>query len=106
MNYFRAQGKNITLEQMKTFKSESGADEDYDDFDYGVCASDSPGPRSFGGAWDALNEDDEIVVFKGQLVKEIYDGYIVYPTQEIARFTIREWREKLADGSAYDYEEW
>jgi hypothetical protein len=103
VNFFRLQGKGITLEQMQQYKSTDADDTQYD----GVCADDSPG-GFFGGAWPVPEGDDslEVVVFTGHITQEIYDGVVVKPAEEIARFSVREWRQKLADETAWDYEDW
>jgi len=102
MNFFRAQQKGIAFEQMKDYNSADGGDGHTE----GLCVSDSPEPHSFGGAWDAMNEDDEIVILKGRILTEIYDGYRIQPISEIARFTVAEWTRMLETGEAYDYKEW
>jgi hypothetical protein len=40
------------------------------------------------------------------VIAEIYDGYRIRPTAEIARFSKGEWQSKIEDGSAWDYEDW
>lgn len=100
-NFFRVQGKGYSIEDMKTFNSANGGDGLIE----GLCVSDTP-DGNFGGAWDAMNDDDEIVILTGTIIAEIYDGYRIIPATEIARFTIAEWKTKLRDGSAWDYEEW
>ena len=106
MNFFRCQHKGYTLEQMQQFVSADGGDVDDDAELEGICVSDSPRPSTFGGAWDAMDDDDDVVVLKGIVVSEIYDGYRINPTAEVARFTVAEWRAMVADGSAQDYEDW
>lgn len=100
MNYFRLQEEGLTLEQMQSFNSADGGDGHTE----GLCVSEKP--DSFGGAWQAHNDDDEIVILKGQVIAEIYDGYRIRPTEEVARFTKAEWRAKIEDGSAWDFEDW
>jgi len=101
VNFFRVQGKGISLEQMKSHDSTDGGD----GYDVSLAVSSRPDGR-FGGAWDAMNDDDELVVLRGQIIVEIYDGYRIRPTEEVARFTIAEWEKMLEDGTAWDYEDW
>jgi len=101
--FFRAQHKGISFEEMKTYRSQHG-DERLD----GIAASNTPdgldGGSRFGGAYDAMDSDDEIVIFDGRVIGELYDGYIVEPIRELARFTVAEWDQKIEDGSAWDWE--
>jgi len=105
-HYFRAQAKGITIEEMREWNSDTGDD---DDSSEGIACTMSPdgldGGSPFGGAWDALNDDDEIVVFAGTKIERLYDGYLVAPTAELARFSLAEWEEMLEDGSAWEWEE-
>ena len=84
-NYFRVQQKGYTFDQMKNFNSIDGG-------------------SKFGGAWEAMNDDDDLVILNGRVICRIYDGYRIIPAAEVARFKISEWKIMLADGSAYDYE--
>jgi len=104
MNFFRAQGKGHSLEQMQQFVSASGGDAGEDDELVGLCVSDSPNPSTFGGAWGAMEDDDEVVILRGQVLTEIYDGYRIYPTAEVARFSVAEWRQMVTDETAWEYE--
>jgi len=65
---------------------------------------DGGGPR-FGGAWDALDDDDEVIVLEGYIIKKIYDGYRVRPIREVARFTLTEWEQMLESEEAFEFEE-
>lgn len=104
MRFFRVQHKFYSFEQMKAYASADGGDGG----NVGLAVSGSPtgldGGSRFGGAWDAMDDDDEVIVLEGIVIEQIYDGYRIEPTREIARFTIAQWREMLKDGSAYDYE--
>jgi hypothetical protein len=106
MNFFRAQGAGIPFEQMRTYDSLHMADDDYAR-PGGLAASSSPdgmdGGSAFGGA--PLEPNDEIVIFSGKVIERIYDGYLVAPEREIARFTVTRWMEMLETGEAWDYEE-
>jgi len=104
--FFRVQHKGWTFEQMQAHNSESGGDIGGE----GLAVSMSPGGLDggsrFGGAWNAMDDDDELVILEGRIVAEIYDGYRIIPTKEVARFTIAEWGRMLNDGSAWDWEAW
>jgi hypothetical protein len=102
MNYFRVQHKGISFSKVKNFNSGDGGD----GYTEGLCVSDSPEPGGFGGAWDAMDEDDEVIVLRGEKIARIYDGYRIRPTEEVARFTVAEWQEMLDSGEAYEYEDW
>jgi len=99
MNFFRIQEAGITFDEMKKFNSADGGDGNED----GLCVSASP--NKFGGAWGAYGDDGEVVIMKGVIICEIYDGYRIRPTSEVARFTKAEWTTKIADESAWDYED-
>jgi len=105
MRFFRVQSKGYSFERMTGYDSMDGGD---DGTETGIAVSGRAdgrdGGSKFGGAWDAMNEDDEVVVLEGQIVAEIYDGYRIRPTREIARFTIAVWREMLIGGTAQEYE--
>lgn len=99
MRFFRIQEAGISFEDMQSFDSADGGDGNEE----GLCVSGSP--DKFGGAWSAYGDlDGEVVVMEGRILVEIYDGYRIYPTKEIARFSKAEWRIKLNDETAWDYE--
>ena len=102
--FFRVQNKNISFEEMVEWNSGDGAD---DSGSEGLAVSSEPdgmdGGSRFGGAWDALDDDDEVVILEGQILNSIYDGYLIRPTREVARFTIAEWSRMIKDGSAANY---
>lgn len=104
MRFFRVQHKGIPFAKMKDFNSADGGDGCVE----GLCVSGSPsgldGGSRFGGSLDALDPDDEIVILEGYILHEIYDGYRIRPTREVARFTLKQWEKMIQDGSAYDYE--
>jgi len=106
MIFFRAQHKGILFAKMMRMRSEL---EDGTKAQ-GVCctlsASGLEGGARFGGSLPALADDDEIVVFRGRKIEQIYDGYIAKPIEEIARFSVKRWLEMLDSGEAYNYEEW
>jgi len=103
MNYFRAQGKGHTLIEMQNHTSKDGANEGGTE---GVCCCDSIDGLLNNTVMDAMNDDDEVVVIRGQEIAEIYDGYRVYPTEIIARMTVAEFTRLAETGAAYDYEDW
>ena len=105
MNFFRLQDAGITLEEMQNYNSANGGDGFEDEELDGLCVSDAP--DSFGGAEGAYGEDrpGEVVILRGYGT-QIYDGYRIYPTKEVARFSWETWMAKIADGSAWDYEDW
>ena len=107
MRFFRVQGKGHTFEEMKEFISQRGDIED-DSEATGICVSASPdgidGGSRFGGAWDAMDDDDDLVVLEGRIIEKLYDGYIIIPEREVARFTIAQWSEMLESGTAWNYE--
>jgi len=109
MNFFRVQEPGIPFEAMKAHRSQH-FDESGEWFEAdGICACMSAdgleGGSRFGGAWDALYPDGEVVVFRGHIVEEIYDGYIVEPIEEIARFPLDVWERMLQTGEAQEYED-
>ena len=104
MNYFRLQDAGISFEDMCKFNSADGGD-GHEEVG-GLCVSDSP--DKFGGAEGAYgaNRPGEVVILKGRKLVEIYDGYRIQPTAEVARFSLNDWRKMIADESAWDYEDW
>jgi hypothetical protein len=106
--FFRAQEKGILFEDMINYISSNGGDSDDEQVE-GLCACSTPdgkeGGSRFGGAWNALDDDDEIVIFYGVPLYRIYDGWRVKPVKEIARFTIKQWSKMIKSGEVWDYEE-
>lgn len=103
--FFRVQGKGYTLEQMQSHVSEDwGEDGGEEGLAVSGFASGLDGGARFGGSWDAMNDDDEVIVLEGDVICKIYDGYRIYPTREVARFTVAEWARMLEDGTASDWE--
>jgi len=99
--YFRAQTRGIAFSAMKAHVSADGGD-DMEEAG-GVCACLTVSELLRNTVMDAMNPDDEVVIFRGHEVAEIYDGYRVEPVEEIARFTVREFRA-CADEIAEKYE--
>lgn len=99
-NYFRAQVGSYTLEQMQSYVSEDGAD---DGGAEGICACLTVSDLLNNTVMDAMDDDDEVVVLKGIEVTEIYDGYRIYPTEVVARFTVAEFMANT-DAIAEKYE--
>ena len=104
MNFFRLQDAGISFNDMIDFDSADGGDNCGDIG--GLCVSGSP--DKFGGAEGAYGGDrpGEVVILKGRRLAEIYDGYRIQPTAEIARFSLDEWQRMIADETAWDYEDW
>ncbi len=103
-NYFRLQDAGISFEDMQSFNSADGGDgcEEIG----GLCVSMSP--HKFGGAEGAYGagRPGEVVILKGRKLVEIYDGYRIQPTAEVARFPLEVWKQMIADETAWDYEDW
>ncbi len=106
MNFFRLQDAGITLEEMQNYNSANGGDGFEDEELDGLCVSDAP--DSFGGAEGAYGagRPGEVVILKGRKLVEIYDGYRIQPTAEVARFPLEVWKQMIADETAWDYEDW
>lgn len=102
MNFFRLQDAGISFEDMQNYTSADGGDgmEDVG----GLCVSGFV--NKFGGAEGAYNvtRPGEVVVLKGHILAEIYDGYRIMPTKEVARFSLTDWQRMVEDGEASDYE--
>ena len=71
----------------------------------GVCACDSVSALLRNTVMDAMNDIDEIIVFEGRELCEIYDGYRVEPVREVARFTVAQFKSQ-AEQIACEYEKW
>lgn len=104
-NYFRAQTKGYSFEQMKSYNSVNGGDGYEDEEKEGLCACLTVSDLLRNTVMDAMDDDDEVVVFSGYKLEEIYDGYRVRPIEEKARFTVKYFREH-ADEIAETYETW
>lgn len=89
--YYRWQYGTYTLEEMQNYVSEDGADEGGTE---GICACTSAADLIRNTVWadGKYAEGAEIVAFRGINAQEIYDGYRVYPTAIIARYTPAEFR--------------
>lgn len=99
-NYFRAQVGSYTLEQMQSYASEDGAGGGGTE---GLCACLTVTELLNNTVMDAVDDNGEVVVLKGIEVAEIYDGYRIYPTEVVARFTVAEFVAN-ADAIAAKYE--
>lgn len=88
---------------MQNYVSADGGDGMEDEVG-GLCVSGFV--NKFGGAEGAYNSrrPGEVVVLKGRILAEIYDGYRIQPTAEIARFSLEVWEQMVEDGTACDYE--
>lgn len=104
MNYFRLQDAGISFKDMIDFNSADGGDGMGEVG--GLCVSGSV--NHFGGAEGAYgaHRPGEVVVLKGRRLVEIYDGYRIQPTAEVARFPLDKWQLMIEAGTAYDYEDW
>ena len=102
MNYFRLQDAGISFKDMQNFSSADGGDGMGEVG--GLCVSGSV--SHFGGAEGAYcaSRPGEVVVLKGHILAEIYDGYRIMPTKEVARFSLTDWQRMVEDGEASDYE--
>lgn len=103
-NYFRVQAKGYSFDDMKNFNSIDGGDGENEGLAVSSSSNGLDGGSRFGGAWDAMNDDDDLIILNGEIVCKIYDGYRIRPTREIARFTVGEWRKMILDGSASEFE--
>lgn len=101
-NYFRVQEPGLSIEEMRNFVSADGGD-GYSEYG-GVCACDSVADLKRNTAMDAANEDDEVVVFAGRELCEIYDGYRVEPVAEVKRVTVRYFLDHLEEMT--EFEKW
>jgi hypothetical protein len=103
--FFRVQHKGYSFEETASFASRDGGDGYGEE---GLAVSGSPdgldGGSRFGGAWDAMDDDDEVLVLEGQVICKIYDGYRIRPTREVARFKVGEWAKMIQNGTAWDWE--
>ena len=93
-NYFRAQVGSYTLEQMQSYVSEDGADEGGTE---GICACLTVTELLNNTVMDVVDDNDEVVVLNGVELAEIYDGYRIYPTAVVARFTVAEFRANASE---------
>lgn len=92
--YFRAQTKGYSFEDMKSFVSGDGGDGMGEEAG-GVCACISPDDLRRNTVMDAMEPDDDVIVFEGYALAEIYDGYRVQPVRELLRMTVQQFREEL-----------
>jgi hypothetical protein len=109
--FFRVQHKGISFEQMKRYQSKDGGDGVSRGKTKSIAATLQPngihpGGSMFGGSWGAMDDDDDVVIFKGQRVADLYDGYLVKPLIEMARFTKKEYKKMIDDETAWDWEDW
>jgi len=88
--YFRMQGKGHSLEAMQQYRSEDGASEN--ETHEGLCACDSVSEmQRYAHMW--FGEGDEIVIFRGRKVADLYDGVQVYPTEIVERVSLEQFLE-------------
>jgi hypothetical protein len=102
-NYFRAQSKGYTFKQMQNFNSADGGDGCENAG--GLCACLTVADLLRNTVMGAMYDNDEVIVIGGYKITEIYDGYRIDPVKEIARFTVKYFREN-AESIAEKYETW
>lgn len=91
--YIRAHRGSFTFEELTTHTSLDGGDGVGDQG--GVCACDSVASLLSNTVMSALEDTDEVIVFRGYPVCAIYDGWRVVPTAEVARFTVADLRARF-----------
>lgn len=102
--FTRAQGKNISLEDMQEYRSIHGWDDDADDYltvDGLACCNGLVDSMNFGGS-DTDDETAEIVVFAGRWIENIYDGCVAYPQEIVARFVPSRYKELAESGVIFE----
>jgi hypothetical protein len=93
--YARAQDAGHSLEAMQAHRSSHGywyneeTEEEYEVLLDGICAIEI-GNKGFGGSCA-----DEVVIFYGRHIQNVYDGEVVFPTEIIARVTRVQYAEIL-----------
>jgi len=103
-NFFRVQGKGLTLEEMQSHNSADGASKDGPH--EGLCAADSVCQlRSYLKQADFRPERDdkdmEVVIYEGRRIETLYDGVTTYPIKIHERVTLTEF---LNDDRFLEYE--
>jgi hypothetical protein len=101
--YFRAQTTGYTFDQLLSHTSGDGGD-GYGDVG-GVCATVTVADLLNNTVMDVLNADDEVVIFTGEKLETIYDGYRVRPIALLARMSVAHFRAN-ADQIAWDWEDY
>jgi hypothetical protein len=87
-NYFRAQRKGYSFDQMKSYNSLNGGDGFEDEEKKGLCACSTVAELLRNTVMDAMNNDDEVIVFSAHKIEDIYDGCRVNPIEEKERFSV------------------
>lgn len=92
-NFFRVQGKGISLKEMQAHNSACGSG-DCDEHD-GLCAADSVTQlRNYFNQADFRpdrdDKDMEVVIYKGRRLDTIYDGVLTYPLEIKERVSLTE----------------
>ena len=100
MRFFRLQDAGISFKKMSRHNSADGGDGGKK----GLCVSGRP--DHFGGAEGAYDarRPGEVVILEGRILSEIYDGYRITPTRDVARFSWETWCGMIRDESAWDWE--
>ena len=102
--FTRAQKIGHTLAEMQAYQSIHGWDEEADDFlrvDGLACCSGIPTGMNFGGA-ATQDGKDEIVLFVGRWIENIYDGCVAYPTEIVARFSPSEFKRLVESEEIFE----
>lgn len=94
--FTRVQGRGFSLEQMQSYDSIHGYDEDGEGEGWNrpgglACCNGIPTDMNFGGTGGGDDEHFEIVIFAGRWYENIYDGCLAYPTEIVARMTRSEY---------------
>lgn len=99
--FSRVQGIGYSLEQMQSYQSIHGWDEEAGDYlrvDGLACCNGIPGNTGFGGTGGGFDGIHEVVIFYGHWIENIYDGCVAYPVEIAARFTPSEFERLLESG--------
>ncbi len=103
--FTRVQTKNISLEDMQEYRSIHGWDDEADDYlrvDGLACCNGFSPSLNFGGTGGGDDETDEIVIFAGQWIENIYDGCVAYPTEIVARMSKVEYEAMVESDEQYE----
>lgn len=99
--FSRVQGVGHSLSDMQQYQSIHGWDEEADDYlrvDGLACCDGIPFGMNFGGTGGGFDGHDEVVIFRGDWVENIYDGCVAYPTEIVARYSPSEFKKLLESG--------
>lgn len=103
--YFRMQHSGESFAKIKRHVS-AGIEDLTSGSRKGVAVSGQPdgmdGGSAFGGSWDAMNDNDDLVILQGDRIGKLYDGYVIKPTREVARYKVGDWKQMIEDGTAQE----